>query len=130
MSVWVWCGVCYPTFLLFPENGDVFVWGYGLLGLGPNVQRTPKPKQIPPALFGRNEFNPECRVEKVACGISHLAAITNNGDLYMWGRNRHGCLGLGNKKDQQFPLRVSIGAHVMKVSCSVDHTVAICKPFM
>lgn len=106
------------------------MWGYGLLGLGPNVQHTAKPKQIPPALFGRNEFNPECRVEKVASGISHLAAITNNGDLYMWGRNRHGCLGLGNKKDQHFPLRVAIGAHVMKVSCSVDHTVAICKPFM
>ncbi|XP_026738731.1 RCC1-like G exchanging factor-like protein [Trichoplusia ni] len=116
--------------LIVNEAGDAFVWGYGLLGLGPNVQTCPKPKQIPPALFGRNEFNPNCSVKKVACGIGHLAAITNNGDLYMWGRNRQGCLGLGHLKDQYFPLKVAIGAHVLKVSCSVDHSVAVCKPFV
>ncbi|XP_013187025.1 RCC1-like G exchanging factor-like protein [Amyelois transitella] len=115
--------------LIVNEHGDVFVWGFGLLGLGPNVQHTARPKQIPPTLFGRNEFNPESTVKKVASGISHLAAITNNGDLYTWGRNRHGCLGLGEDSDQHFPLRVSIGAHVLNVSCSVDHTIALCKPF-
>lgn len=93
------------------------------------MQNSPKPKQIPAPLFGRNEFNVDCRVEKVACGIGHLAAITNNGDLYMWGRNRQGCLGLGTTKDQHFPLKVAIGAHVMKIVCSVDHSVAVCKPF-
>ncbi|XP_053610034.1 RCC1-like G exchanging factor-like protein [Plodia interpunctella] len=115
--------------LIVNEHGDVFVWGYGLLGLGPNVQHTAKPKQIPAALFGRNEFNPESCVKRVACGISHLAAISSAGDLYTWGRNRHGCLGLGGAADQHFPLRVSIGAHVLNVSCSVDHTIALCKPF-
>ncbi|XP_047520237.1 RCC1-like G exchanging factor-like protein isoform X1 [Pieris napi] len=116
--------------LICNDQGDVFVWGFGLLGLGPNVHHTANPKQIPPTLFGRNEFNSECMVQKVSSGIGHLAAITNSGDLYTWGRNRHGCLGLGHDKDQHFPLKVSIGAHVLNVSCSVDHTVAICKPFM
>lgn len=106
------------------------MWGYGLLGLGPNVQHSPKPKQIPPPLFGRNEFNPTCTIQKVSCGIGHLAAINNTGDLYTWGRNRQGCLGLGHEKDQHFPLKVSIGAHVLDVACSVDHSVAICKPFV
>ncbi|GBP51740.1 RCC1-like G exchanging factor-like protein [Eumeta japonica] len=116
--------------LIVNDHGDVFVWGFGLLGLGPNVQYAKSPKQIPPPMFGRNEFNPESMVVKVACGVGHLAAITNNGDLYTWGRNRHGCLGLGNAKDQQFPLKVSIGAHALKVQCSVDHTLALCKPFV
>ncbi|CAG9796320.1 unnamed protein product [Diatraea saccharalis] len=116
--------------LIVNEQGDVFVWGYGLLGLGPNVQHAAKPKLIPAPLFGRNEFNPECVVDKVACGIGHLAAITNNGDLYMWGRNRHGCLGLGHSKDQNFPLRVAVGAHVLKVVCGVDHTIVLSKPFI
>lgn len=31
----------------------------------------------------------------------------DNGDLYMWGRNRDGCLGLNHKQNQFFPLRVS-----------------------
>ncbi|CAG4977012.1 unnamed protein product [Parnassius apollo] len=116
--------------LIVNDQGDVFVWGFGLLGLGPNVQHSTNPKQIPPALFGRNEFNPESTVQKVACGIGHLAAVTNHGDLYTWGRNRHGCLGLGHTKDQHFPLKVSIGAHVLDVKCSVDHTIAYCKPFV
>lgn len=116
--------------MFITEAGDAFVWGYGLLGLGPNVQHTAKPTLIPAPLFGRNEFNPECMVEQVNCGIGHLAAITNNGDLYTWGRNRQGCLGLGHAKDQHFPLRVAVGAHVMKVVCSVDHTIALCKPFV
>lgn len=116
--------------MIVNDQGDVFVWGFGLLGLGPNVQHTATPKQIPPTLFGRNEFNPECVVKKISCGISHLAAVTNNGDLYMWGRNRQGCLGLGNTNDQHFPLKVAIGAHVLKVACSVDHSVAVCKPFV
>ncbi|XP_049882776.1 RCC1-like G exchanging factor-like protein [Pectinophora gossypiella] len=116
--------------LIVNDQGDAFVWGYGLLGLGPNVQHAAKPKLIPPPLFGRNEFNPESMVVKVACGVGHLAAVTNTGDLYMWGRNRHGCLGLGHAKDQQFPLKVSVGAHVLKVHCSVDHTLALCKPFV
>lgn len=108
----------------------MFVWGYGLLGLGPNVQHSSTPKHIPSPLFGRNEFNPTSMVQKVACGIGHLAAITNSGDLYMWGKNRQGCLGLGHTKDQHFPLKVSIGAHVLDVTCSVDHSVATCKPFV
>ncbi|RVE49615.1 hypothetical protein evm_005747 [Chilo suppressalis] len=116
--------------LIVNEQGDVFVWGYGLLGLGPNVQHSTKPKVIPAPLFGRNEFNPESAVEKVACGIGHLAAITNNGDLYMWGRNRYGCLGLGHSKDQYFPLRVSVGALVLKVVCGVDHTIVLSKPYL
>ncbi|OWR43220.1 Williams-Beuren syndrome chromosomal region 16 protein [Danaus plexippus plexippus] len=115
--------------LICNDQGDVFVWGFGLLGLGPNVQHTNKPTQIPAPLFGRNEFNPECMVTKVACGIGHLAAITNSGDLYVWGRNRYGCLGLGHQNDQHFPLKIGIGAHVLSVNCSVDHTVAVCKPF-
>ncbi|XP_041975714.1 RCC1-like G exchanging factor-like protein [Aricia agestis] len=115
--------------LICNEQGDAFVWGFGLLGLGPNVQHASVPKLIPPPLFGRNEFNTDTMVKKVACGISHLMAITNQGDLYAWGRNRHGCLGLGHSKDQNFPLKVNIGAHVTDVKCSVDHTVAMCKPF-
>lgn len=39
--------------------------------------------------------------------MSHLAALTNLGDLYMWGCNKFGSLGLGHSKDQYFPLKVT-----------------------
>lgn len=114
----------------FSEYGDVFVWGYGILGLGPSVDYVKKPTLIPPTLFGKNELNPDCRVTSIACGISHMAAINSDDDLYMWGRNKLGCLGLGHTKDQFFPFKTSIGAKVFKVRCGVDHSLALCKPFI
>lgn len=111
------------------EAGDVFVWGYGLLGLGPAADYVEKPTQIPPTLFGRNSFNPENRVISIRAGISHIGAINTDNDLFMWGRNKFGCLGLGHEKDQYFPYKALVGAKVEKISCGVDHTVALCKSF-
>ncbi|XP_054268063.1 RCC1-like G exchanging factor-like protein [Macrosteles quadrilineatus] len=111
------------------EEGAVFVWGYGLLGLGPQVDMSPRPLRVPETLFGQNMFMPHSRVDSLASGLYYLAAITNQGQLYMWGRNKSGCLGIGSTKDQYFPLKVNVGAHVLKVSAGVDHTIALCKPF-
>lgn len=39
------------------------------------------------------------RVQFVACGGEHIFAITRNNELYGWGRNEEGQLGLGNISD-------------------------------
>nr|CAD7418696.1 unnamed protein product [Timema cristinae] len=114
--------------MVLNEDGEVFVWGYGILGVGPQVDRLKEPTRVPRTLFGWNEYQPDTRVKSVTCGMSHSAAVTNHGDLFTWGRNRGGCLGLGHTKDQFFPLRVAIGARVKKVSFGVDHSLAICQP--
>ena len=111
------------------ENHDVFVWGYGILGKGPNLDQTMEPVLLPAPLFGRNEFNPETVVTSVACGLSSNAAINSDGDLYTWGKNRSCCLGLGNNKNQYFPFKVCLGAHVKKISMGVEHSGALCKPW-
>ncbi|XP_029678049.1 RCC1-like G exchanging factor-like protein [Formica exsecta] len=116
--------------MILNNVGNVYVWGYGILGLGPQVQKILKPTMIPPTLFGNNVYNRDIKITKIYCGISQLAALTNSGDLYMWGNNKFGSLGLGHIKDQFFPLRVAVGAQVKKVACGVDHTVALCKPFI
>lgn len=115
--------------IVLNEAGDVFVWGYGILGFGPNVDHSNIPKQIPPTLFGRNSFNKDCRVISIKSGLSHFAALNNDNDLFTWGRNKFGCLGLGHEKDQFFPFKTSIAAKVEKIECGVDHTLAICKNF-
>lgn len=112
------------------ESGDVFVWGFGLLGLGPNVDYLKTPTLIPPTLFGRNAFNPENRVISINCGMNHMAAINSDNDLFTWGRNKFGCLGLGHEKDQFFPYKALVGAKVDRVSCGVDHTIALCRSFI
>lgn len=83
------------------------MWGYGILGKGPAVEQSAEPSPIPLTLFGRNEFNPTCKVNSIYAGLSQFAAITDTGDLYIWGRNRQGSLGLGHLNNQYFPIKVS-----------------------
>ncbi|XP_053983627.1 RCC1-like G exchanging factor-like protein [Hylaeus volcanicus] len=116
--------------MVLNNTGDVYVWGYGILGFGPEVTFVAKPTQIPSILFGKNAYERNTKVVKIFCGMSHLAALTNTGDLYMWGCNKFGALGLGDAKDQYFPLKVNVGAQVRKVACGIDHTVTLCKPFI
>jgi len=111
------------------DSGLVYVWGFGVIGKGPVADQSPRPTQIPPTLFGWNEFNPQSRVVKVFAGMTQLAAITNTGDLYVWGHNNMSNLGLGHRDDQFFPFKVAVPAEVLKLEYGVDHTVALCRAF-
>ncbi|XP_025091347.1 RCC1-like G exchanging factor-like protein [Pomacea canaliculata] len=111
------------------DKGQVFVWGYGILGKGPALSSSSTPTQIPETLFGRSEIHPNIKVTEIDCGLDHFVACTDQGYLYSWGHSRQGCLGLGADNDQYFPFQVSLPAEVRMVACGVDHTVALCKPF-
>jgi alpha-tubulin suppressor-like RCC1 family protein len=45
-------------------------------------------------------------VSKIACGDTFSLAIIDNGELYSFGRNQNGQLGLGHKEDVTVPARV------------------------
>ena len=118
------------TCMLLTEDGKVYVWGYGILGLGPNLDTVTEPVELPGVLLGRNSFSPNSVVTAVYCGLGHQAALNSEGDLYVWGKNRGGCLGLNTDQDRFFPMKVAIGGRVKHVSMGVDHMVAIAKPWM
>lgn len=118
------------TIQAFTETHEVYSWGFGILGTGPEVQTSKEPIHIPHTLFGRNDFQPNNFAEAVNCGLSHCAVRTSLGDVYIWGRNKSGCLGLGHLKDQFFPLKVSVGGYARHVTCGFDHTVVLCKPYI
>ncbi|XP_074120103.1 RCC1-like G exchanging factor-like protein [Sminthopsis crassicaudata] len=112
------------------EEGNVFVWGYGILGKGPNLMETALPEMIPPTLFGLSDFSPDVRVSHIRCGLSQFAALTNKGELFVWGKNIRGCLGIGRLEDQYFPWRVTMPGEPVQVACGVDHMVSLAKSFI
>ncbi|KAM8897302.1 RCC1-like G exchanging factor-like protein isoform 2-T4 [Spinachia spinachia] len=112
------------------EKGQVFVWGYGILGKGPDLCESSTPEMIPSTLFGRSEFNPSVAVASVRCGLNHFAAVTDSGELFVWGKNMRGCLGIGKRDDQYFPWRVTVPGQVVDVACGVDHMVALVKSLL
>ncbi|XP_049331879.1 RCC1-like G exchanging factor-like protein isoform X2 [Astyanax mexicanus] len=109
------------------DEGEMFVWGYGILGKGPNLSESEMPEKVPATLFGRSEFSPTVKVSHIRCGLTNFAAITDRGELFVWGKNVRGCLGIGKRDDQYFPWRVTVPGHVVDVACGVDHMVALVK---
>ncbi len=103
----------------------MFVWGYGMLGMGPSVSELKAPTPLKDTLFGKTIFNPVVRVQSITAGLHHFAAITNKGELFTWGKNNKANLGIGVEHDMTFPYRVSIPGSVRKVSLGPDHTVAL-----
>lgn len=115
---------------LLNAEGLLYVWGYGILGKGPNAEQSISPTIIPPRLFQQHEFNDNIFVKDIQSSIHYFAAITTDNSLFTWGKNRSGCLGLGHKLDQFFPYKVLVPAEVMKIACGVDHINGICKAFV
>lgn len=66
--------------------------------------------------------------EEVACGGYHTCVLTSGGELYSWGSNENGCLGIGTTDVFHLPERVQgpfLKSPVIKVSCGWKHTAAI-----
>lgn len=90
--------------LALTYDGRVFSWGDGDDGkLGHNSRMNLDAPRLVTALRFANTRK---RVVEVACGSSHSAAITNNGELYTWGLGDYGRLGHGDVKTQLRPKRV------------------------
>ncbi|CAD5112621.1 DgyrCDS1837 [Dimorphilus gyrociliatus] len=111
------------------DKGEIFVWGFGILGLGPKLDNCCQPTKIPEVLFGKNDFNPDCEVVSLKSGLNHFAVLNNNGDLYTWGRNKFAVLGLGHKLDQFFPFKVLLPAEAVDVCCGIDHMIVRSKSY-
>ena len=93
-------------------DGKVFSWGEGEDGKLGHFSRAncDKPKLIE-ALRAK-------RIRDIACGSSHSAAITSNGELYTWGNGEYGRLGHGDAVTQLRPkqVRALAGQHVIQVA--------------
>ncbi|XP_054285164.1 probable E3 ubiquitin-protein ligase HERC4 isoform X2 [Macrosteles quadrilineatus] len=106
------------------EWGQVFSWGcskYGQLGHG-DLDEFRRPKIIRSLA---TSF-----VVQVSCGYRHCMALTNNGQLFAWGCNDSGQLGLGNKCESvsQPTLVKSLGGVPLAfISSGGSHSFAVSK---
>ena len=69
------------------------------------------------------------KVTAVAAGMYHSAALTASGQLFTWGSNSKGQLGLGNKFDMVFsPTLVDClaGVPLAGLACGANHAIVDC----
>lgn len=130
--VQVACGQQHTLFLT--ESGVVFATGhggYGILGTGETSDEL-----FPVELTALSETLLENeKVVKISCGASFSAFITNIGNLYVWGRNDSGQLGLGDESQgdmhsaERYPRRIPFfeteRTVIRDVTCGENHMVAM-----
>ncbi|XP_045930843.1 serine/threonine-protein kinase Nek8 isoform X2 [Micropterus dolomieu] len=113
------CGDLFTTCMT--DRGIIMTFGSGsngCLGHG-NFNDVTQPK-IVEALLGYE-------LVQVSCGASHVLAVTNEREVFAWGRGDNGRLGLGTQDTHNSPQQVCLPVEfeAQKVVCGVDCSIII-----
>jgi alpha-tubulin suppressor-like RCC1 family protein len=113
------------------RNGDLYTWGsarYAQLGQSMDtfvMRSTPTL-----ASFFREEG---IRIRMVACGTQHTVCLSDDGQVFIWGNNAEGYLGLdGDVEDRKVetqPIRMTSLSQrgVVFIACGNFHSIALTK---
>lgn len=104
------------------QEGEIFAWGQnncGQVGSGSTTNQ-PTPRKVVAVIGNKMALS-------IACGQTSSMALLENGEVYGWGYNGNGQLGLGNNVNQPNPCRVQQlqGVIISQLVCGYAHTLAL-----
>ncbi|XP_065597633.1 X-linked retinitis pigmentosa GTPase regulator [Cyrtonyx montezumae] len=106
--------------LVYTEKGNVYAAGgnsEGQLGLGDTEERI--------TFHLISFFTNQHKIKQLAAGSYTSAAVTEDGQLFVWGDNSEGQIGLADKTYVSVPCQVDVGKPVSSVSCGYYHSAFI-----
>uniref|UniRef100_A0A3P8V599 Regulator of chromosome condensation (RCC1) and BTB (POZ) domain containing protein 1 n=1 Tax=Cynoglossus semilaevis TaxID=244447 RepID=A0A3P8V599_CYNSE len=104
------------------DTGEVYAWGYnncGQVGSG-STSNQPIPRRVSSILQNKVAVS-------IVCGQTSSLAVVDNGEVYGWGYNGNGQLGLGSNVNQLTPCRLVAlqGLCVQQVVSGYAHSLAL-----
>jgi alpha-tubulin suppressor-like RCC1 family protein len=112
------------SFALDSEN-NVWAWGAndrGQLGISSSVLQRNVPVKL-------DHFpQPNTRITRIAAGARHSLAIDSRGNLWAWGANESGELGIGITSDSRAPTRVHFPdgtPRIVMIAAGGGHSLAV-----
>uniref|UniRef100_F6YMX2 RCC1 and BTB domain-containing protein 1 n=1 Tax=Ciona intestinalis TaxID=7719 RepID=F6YMX2_CIOIN len=103
-------------------EGEVYTWGYnncGQIGSGSTANQG-SPRKVTACIGNK-------RIIDITCGQTTSLCVTDSGEVYSWGYNGNGQLGVGNNVNQTNPCRVAAlqGVVIAQVVCGYAHALAL-----
>uniref|UniRef100_A0A8C5U5L2 X-linked retinitis pigmentosa GTPase regulator n=1 Tax=Malurus cyaneus samueli TaxID=2593467 RepID=A0A8C5U5L2_9PASS len=114
------CSFCITCVFLYSERGNVYAAGgnsEGQLGLGDTEERT--------TFHIIRFFTNQHKIKQLSAGSYTSAAVTEDGQLFVWGDNSEGQIGLANEASVSVPCKVDVGKPISSVSCGYYHSALI-----
>ncbi|KAF5916145.1 hypothetical protein HPG69_003220, partial [Diceros bicornis minor] len=116
------CGDLFTACLT--DRGIIMTFGSGSNGcLGHGSLNDISQPTIVEALLGYE-------MVQVACGASHVLALSTERELFAWGRGDGGRLGLGSRESYSCPQQVPmpLGQEAQRVVCGIDSSMILTVP--
>ena len=110
-------------------EGEVWTWGEGQcgqLGCGRHTKKMTPQLAAPKSLSSDNNGFVD-----VQCGWSHCLALSNSKEIFAWGLNAHGQLGLGDINARDRPTKVdvitgnNVNAEFSQIACGKNYSAAL-----
>eukprot|EP00940_MAST-03C_sp_MAST-3C-sp2_P002634 g2634.t1 len=116
--------------LFTTDDGDMYGWGHNASGqLGTdNRQSYLSAKRLD--IYAENDGKRQKRrlaIDSVSAGLTHSAALSSDGDVYVWGKQLHDQEidpAMQRPSDQITPRRLSLPEKAVSVACGL-HNVAV-----
>jgi alpha-tubulin suppressor-like RCC1 family protein len=122
------CGTYYTMALT--HSNEVYAWGSntsGQLGLATTPKGDAGRFADPGEKFLSIDLPHKLdlpSIKKIICGSYHTIALTHSGEIYVWGSNSHGQLGLGHETNVYTPQKLDF-PNIKKIICRAAHTMII-----
>eukprot|EP01124_Arcella_intermedia_P020538 TRINITY_DN28025_c0_g1_i1.p1 TRINITY_DN28025_c0_g1~~TRINITY_DN28025_c0_g1_i1.p1 ORF type:complete len:440 (-),score=107.13 TRINITY_DN28025_c0_g1_i1:39-1328(-) len=106
--------------LAISSEGQLYSWGTGHVGeLGLAYQDY---ENFPTLI---EKVPEEVRWKQIACGFQYSLALTEEGEVYSWGANFNGQLGLGHTKMVDRPTKIPGLQKITKIRAAHTHAMAL-----
>lgn len=69
----------------------------------------------------------DVKVKQAACGFQHTVALSEDGNVYSWGRGKNGALGHKDDCDVSQPKRIEGLSNIVKIDCGSHYTIVLDK---
>lgn len=106
------------------DQGRVWSWGQNSKGQLGNGTLKSSASKTAVLLGARTQLT---NVKQIAAGEYHAAALTNSGDVYVWGYNYNGQLSNSTSNKITYPQKVNLSGDIKikEIACGADYTIML-----